>query len=82
MIDSLSRYASSPPNDSLPSSSSSSDEERRPSHIPSLDTRSSFTEASMVEFIHENKLSGIYYFIPMPHYQVGDPPIGSTGFYA
>lgn len=82
MIDSLSRYVSSPPGEPSPSSSSSSDGETRPSHIPGLDIRSSFNEASLREFVQENKLSDIRYFIPTPYFQVSDPPIGGTGFYA
>lgn len=82
MINSLSRYVSSLPNDSPPSSSSSSEEESRPSHIPRPNTRSSFNEVSLREFVQENKLSGIRYFIPTPNCRVGDPPIGGTRFYA
>lgn len=79
MIYILSRYVSSLSGDSPPSSSSSLEEERRPIHIPGPDTRSSFIEATLVEFVHENKFSGIHYFIPSPHYRVGDSRVLKDG---
>lgn len=40
------------------------------------------TRPLLREFVQENKLSDIRYFIPTPNCRVVDPPIGGTGFYA
>lgn len=67
MVESVARYASASSGESLPSSSSSSNEREKPSHILGPDTPSSFTESSLREFVKENKLAEICYFIPTPH---------------
>lgn len=77
-----SRYASSPVGESPSSSSSSLEGEDRPSFIPWPNIKSYFNESSLMDFVKEHKLLDILYFIPTPHYRIGDPQVGGTSFYA
>lgn len=62
--------------------SSSSNEEEYLTYILGLETRSSFNENSLREYVKENNLKEICYFVPTPHYRIGDHLIWGTGFYA
>lgn len=66
MVNSLSRYASTPVGESPSYSSFFLDEEKNPTYILGPETRSTFNENSLKEFVKENHLKEICYFIPTP----------------
>lgn len=64
-IEEMTRYASGPVGECL-SSSSFSDGEEAPERIVGSDVPSVMNEQSLVEFVKENRLKEICYFVPTP----------------